>query len=322
MSGSREYDGDPVDMSWDTAPWNNDGETIEASDDNAEEHNMDTIEWPENATPKEELNDDQIAVIKKAARYPTFENSRKLTRLACSDRSNAYAASVLANHWPERYWNDAKGHGKVKELTENEIVKARKMALEGYNQTQMSQEIGGSKKAIGSAVRGDPPNGGVASPPPLEYNYEEQGYSAKKPQNKDSKAPQQEKQSTLTPSEEPYRIQKMREMALEGMGREEIAKEFGTGVKSVGRRLRGDVGFDIESPPPLEYDYSEGQYVKSGKSDPDEVRKEAEDDTPEQPENTGYEPHTPTEPDTPGAWAYVAVVAVVYGIYRLIRRLF
>jgi len=185
MSDTRNYEGDPIDASWSTAPWNRDGETVEASDDNTEEHSMDTIEWPENATPKEELNDDQIAVIRKAARYLTFENGRKLTRLAVGEkRSDQYANSVLLNHWPERYWGsekDARYQDNVKKGKDNvrkvldasDVRKARKLALDGWYRKDIAAKLDAAATTVGDCLRGDT-WGDVQSPPPLKYDNKAQ----------------------------------------------------------------------------------------------------------------------------------------------------
>jgi len=66
---------------------------------------MKPIQWPEGATPKDELNDQQKAVIEKAVRYESFNDSEKITQLAVGDeRPDHYASLVLEEHWPERHW--------------------------------------------------------------------------------------------------------------------------------------------------------------------------------------------------------------------------
>lgn len=191
MSGSREYDGDPVDDSWQTAPWNREGETIEASDDDAHEGNMETIDWPENATSKEELNDDQITVIKAAAKYPDINSPSKLTRIAVGDKmSSGYSGNVLVRHWPERYWaghedaryssNVTKGRDNAqKKLTESRVKKIRKMALKGYSRQEIVEELDSNPhtSTVGDAIRGRTWDH-VKSPPPLEYDNSKNEYVA------------------------------------------------------------------------------------------------------------------------------------------------
>jgi len=284
MSGSREYNGDPIDASWSTAPWNRDGETIEASDDNTEEHTMATIEWPEGATPKENLNENQRVVIKKAARYRDMDSSRKLTDLAAAEMSDSYAASVLASHWPERYWVDPeestddtylgaleKHKPKTDEtkcsageknprsrLTKEDVKEARIRAKNGESASGIAGSFDVANSTIRKAITGY--NwAGVDSPQPLEYNTEKGEYVPKS-QNEDK--------------------------GVNGDG--------GSEQKSVHDAEL--VGFNDD--------------------------KDADTEDAEQQEQTTYHSPTPTEPDTPGAWAYVAVAAVVYGCYRLIRRLF
>jgi len=82
----------------------NNGETISATNNN-ETQRVETISWPRNATPKHELNPDQIEVIEQAVLNPNITNIAKLNREKCSykkNHSDTYANQVLSAHWPER----------------------------------------------------------------------------------------------------------------------------------------------------------------------------------------------------------------------------
>jgi len=209
------YEGDPLDYSWNNGPWDRDGETISASDDNMSDPKIETVDWPEAATPEDELNDKQIGVIKAAVRYPNVESSMRLVELAGLDEvvSQSYASSVLIRHWPARYW-----------AGENDP--------EVDTTTQPSGTANGKKHS--------------------------------------------ESERALT--------KQMRELALGGMGRKEIAEKYDRKPKTVGRRLRGDA-VDVESPPPLTFDQSRQRYVP-------------QDDAPTQTEltNSGTDFDPDTEP--------------------------
>lgn len=97
----------PNDTDTDEPAWaKNNGKTISATNNNDDkEKRVKTISWPRNATPKHELNPDQIEVIEKAVLNPNITNIAKLNRENCSyekNRSDTYANQVLGAHWPER----------------------------------------------------------------------------------------------------------------------------------------------------------------------------------------------------------------------------
>ena len=216
-----DYKGEPIDASWQTAPWNRDGETIEASDDDAHEGNMETIDWPENATPKEELNDDQIAVIKEAAKYPNINTPTKLTQIAVGDkRAYSYSSSVISTHWPERYWvddsndddeNDSGNSGlsdsRVKSTPEK-VKTVRKRALSGESASKISEDYDASKWTVQGWIKGDH-GSTVKSPPPLEYDSHKGRYVPKEDHGKDPEPPDTEteserkEKSTTTATPEP-----------------------------------------------------------------------------------------------------------------------
>ena len=201
----RNYNGPVIDCTWSNGPWSNNGKTIEASDDNAENGNMSTIAWPEGATPKEELSDEQIAVINKAARYRNINSTKKLTALAVGDRrSNSYAGSVLKVHWPERYWvpieettdeeyinaleasevdkteqnqNIRRTNDRSK-LTEEDVKEIRVRAKNGEGAAKLAEEFPVGRKSINSAINGDT-WAHIEDYPPLEYDHGKEKYVPK-----------------------------------------------------------------------------------------------------------------------------------------------
>jgi len=185
----RNYNGPVIDCTWSNGPWSNDGETIEASDDNTNNGTMDTIEWPEGATPREELNDNQIAVIEKAARYPNIDNGPKLTQLAVGDKFNrSYSNQVLKTHWEDRYWGDwpamddrgsPTGHpgseNHTAKLSKDDVKEIRNRALEGESVCSMAGDYPVQQQSLSKAVTGINWSF-VESPPPLEYDRKKGRY--------------------------------------------------------------------------------------------------------------------------------------------------
>jgi len=334
MSNTREYKGDPIDASWSTAPWNRDGETVEASDDNTEEHSMDTIEWPENATPKEELKDDQIAVIKKAARYRNIESGPKLTQLAVGDaRSPSYAGSVLRTHWPERYWvapedttdkeylealgkTDLSGEnaGNVK-LSKEDVKEIRIRARTGDSLTEIADTFPVSRSCVSEAATGTNWSH-LESPPPVEYDEKHKEYVPKGT----AEIPRHGVGNTI----QQVSTQEIRERALEGETAAEIAKDTPASKTTIRARLKGRRDVGAPDIPPLEYkNNTEGWVVadedKTEQATIDDADTDKTEDA-DQPEHTGYESLATDEPDTPTAKIAAVALLAAYVIYRAVRR--
>jgi len=291
---------------------------------------METIDWPENATPKEELNDDQIAVIKAAAKYPNINTPTKLTQIAVGDkRAYSYSSSVISTHWPERYWvndsndddeNDSGNSGlsdsRVKSTPEK-VKTVRKRALSGESASKISEDYDASKWTVQGWIKGDH-GSTVKSPPPLEYSKKKNQYVAleERESQTEKDALEQSKPRTQTLTETD--VKQAREMALGGNDRAQIAEFMDENISTVGDALRGTTWEHIKSPPPLEYDSHKGRYVpKEGydvNTEPSnsDIESEPKDDLDRSP--------TPTDTGLDKRKA-LGVVAVAYVIYRLIRRL-
>ena len=145
----REYNGDPLDMSWNSGPWENDGETISATTDD-DTGSMTTEDWPEGATPKEELNADEIEVIKTASKNRDITTLVGVTHAADIDRSDGYANYVLEKHWPEGKqqimesgsYDSTKEEPKPKSRKPIEMAEAfRKEALDGSKPREIAEKF-------------------------------------------------------------------------------------------------------------------------------------------------------------------------------------
>jgi len=107
MSDKYDYTGGVIDASWQTAPWNRDGETIEKATEN-EEGKITMTELPEEVDV-EELSENQEEIIRTAVRN---------VGLSCAQVedivgfSRSYVARVLRNEAPEWYENTFKENGK------------------------------------------------------------------------------------------------------------------------------------------------------------------------------------------------------------------
>jgi len=175
---TNEYDGDPIDASYHTAPWNENGETVEASDDDAPEHSMETAHWPENATPKEQLKEDQIAVIHEAALHRDINNAAKLKRMAVGERhAHNYAIDTLRRNWTERYNELTETSTFPDEPTTEQL---RKMALDGYTATELAEKCDYSSPLIGKYLNGEKVKGDPETPP-LEYNHSSRQWERAEP---------------------------------------------------------------------------------------------------------------------------------------------
>ena len=330
--GDTDYKGEPIDASWQTAPWNRDGETIEASDDNAHEGNMETIDWPENATPKEELNDDQIAVIKTAAKYPNINSSKKLTQMAIgSKRSRQYASNTLVRHWQERYWagkNDSRhpnGGEKGRDnasttLTEEDVKEIRVRAKNGETSGEIADSFPVVKSTIRDAITGET-WGEIEEYPPLKYDGKIGRYVEKRSHTENTlfRKGEDNGNSKLTERD----VKEIRERVLETNNCSHILDDYDVSDATIYKAVNGDNWSDVTSPPPLVYNAESNSYeLKNGyesdlKSDSDGSKHTDEKNSSNNVSTPTRKP-TDTELDKRKA---LGVVAVAYVIYRLIRRL-
>jgi len=350
----RNYNGPVIDCTWSNGPWSNDGETIEASDDNSDNGTMDTIEWPEGATPREELNDDQIAVITKAARYRNIDDARKLTQLAVGDsRAKSYAGSVLKVHWPERYWvpiekttdseyikalEDSKSAGKGRNVTGEEnprstlnvedVKEIRARAMNGENGKEIAESFPVGYSAVKKTIIGDSWRH-VTSYPPLKYDTEKEVYVPKDKENWDKETNEEEKYHPQNGKLDKERVKELREEALNGKNAKQLSQETGINKNTISDAINGLSWGWIKSPPPLKYDKSKRKYVVKDGSDVSEQQQaeqatldEQEQQEQQAQETPDYDPTPVTQESSTDYSKYLSIVAIVYMVYRVLRRLF
>lgn len=91
------------------------------TDSTSEERVESEGEWPDNVKPREEMNDNQIAVIEAAMEHgDSVSNARELTDIAdVDDVAKYYGYDVLYTHWPEKL-DEIKGNTTTMTLAEEE----------------------------------------------------------------------------------------------------------------------------------------------------------------------------------------------------------
>ena len=309
--GKRTYDGKPIDMSWKDSPWMNDGETVDVHDSEGDGE-MKTIDWPEGATPKEELNDNQIKAIKTAAQYPDIDNSGELADLAgIDDKSVAYVGSILRRHWPSRYW------GFITTKSGEEIDMARKALLNGGTCREVAKQLDSDHGHINRIIKHEHPDKNTTTRP-LEFDRELNKWVESEPVEKrqtqeQSKTNNKEWGKKGVPDSE---IENIRRMGLDGMTARKIAKAYDVGQSAIQNRLNGSVGDDTDSEiPPLEYSPEKNCWEVS--EDDDSKEQTMLDTTPDnEQEKTHVEEEieiTTPESDTGSQTKTLAVVAAFIG---------
>lgn len=303
----REYSGEPIDASWQTPPWQNDGETLDAYDSEGEGEIM-TVDWPENATDPEELNDRQKKMILTAVNHPDVNSSTQLVELSGLDVSKHYPNYVLREFWPERYWAETLAHsGEDPDDITERVGELRQRLLDGDSLNQMTKEFSASQNELSRVVRGEVDDLPDVEIPPLTYLHNsEQKWVIDQREEKDGG----DRAVVDTTVEE------LRERALNGEHATEIAESLDVTGSPVRKRLRGYQGFGADSDiPPLDYDVSTQEWYI-----PDDTAAEpTTTDTP--PKNDA--PTTPTpDPARDGtpAWVWAVLVAVGAWIVSKVLR--
>lgn len=241
----REYSGEPIDGRWQTPPWQNDGETLDAYNSDGDGKLM-TNDWPEGATDPEELNDKQKKIILTAARYPGVNSPTRLVELSGLDVNASYPQNVLEPHWPERFWG---ANNAEQDETDIDVEGLRQRLLDGGSLTKLVKEYPASQERLSKLVRGEAEETVVSDIPPLEWlgNSEqrwvipEEYYNEPVETNHDN-----DNRSTIT---EP--ISELRRRACAGETAQEIAEDHGVADRTIQKRLKGDYGdeSEIDHPP-------------------------------------------------------------------------
>jgi len=325
----REYDGKPLDMTWDSGPWANDGETVEAT--NGDHGTMTTVEWPEGATDPKELNDDQREIIKTAARNPEIDNWAEIQRRADVDKSgNSYAADTLKNHWPQRRKKDApvddtSSSGRNRALGHREVDKVRIGLLNGYSLADLQNQYDVSKETITKAAKGDWPYMSVdCKTPPLS--------TVGNTTNTEWTITNEDIKQIHKNINEPYpssTADVWRKQALNGRSATDIAREYSNiSPRDVKDVLRGDSGIDGNpSQPPLKWWNKKRQWVER-KPDAEQQTIELDSDARGEPESeptldgqsVSKQPSVSTDSGV-SKRAIAGVVGVVVTVLYILRRL-
>jgi len=114
---TENYSGGTIDVSWQTAPWNRDGETIPKETAN-EDGNITMTELPEEVNT-EELSDMKEEIIRTAVRNIGFSCSQIDEAVGCS---NGYSANTLREEVPQWYNTVFKQNGKSMDKTRNDLL--------------------------------------------------------------------------------------------------------------------------------------------------------------------------------------------------------
>lgn len=300
----HEYNGDPIDISWQTPPWQDSGETLNAynSDGNGK---ITTTDWPENATDPEELNDQQKQMILTAVKFPNVNSPSELVELSGLDVSIAYPQDVLCAHWPERYWGDMPPDQD--DEAEVNVDEVRQRLLDGGSISELKKEYRPGHKRLSRLVRGVAKDTPECDTPPLEWLggteqcwiIPEEYYDGSVETNYDN-----ENRVTIT---EP--VSELRRRALAGESATEIANDHGVSDRTIRKRLKGQYADGDPEVPPLEYNQSVNEWrMADGTFDDDE----GEETSDTGPAHVEYDSRS-QEPGRSGAsnWAWAAVVALL-----------
>jgi hypothetical protein len=137
------------------------GTTVGGSspDDDGDES---TSTWPSAATPRSELNEDQIRVIEAAANPATdYESCGGLSRDVVPHRSDGYANVVLTDHWPEKHDSlkkSVKDSSRTFERPEPNdaelIAEVRRRLVAGESLREIGNEVGLGRQRISQYAKG------------------------------------------------------------------------------------------------------------------------------------------------------------------------
>jgi len=116
MSDMKNYSGNPIDLSWQTAPWQRDGETIEKETEN-QEGTLTMTELPAEVD-EDELTELQEGIIRAAVRNPELSTTQLSEVVDCADST---PGNVLRQNVPEWYEVNFKGVGKSADHTRDDI---------------------------------------------------------------------------------------------------------------------------------------------------------------------------------------------------------
>lgn len=325
----REYDGEPLDMTWDSGPWANDGETIEAT--NGDYGTMKTIEWPDGATEPDKLNEDQRRVIRAAARNPDLEKFANIQRIANVDKNESYAAGVLRVHWPEKHKQLTPDQEDLA-LSERDVDKVRIGLLNDKGTRWFANHFGVSQNTIHRAAKGMGQYNNVDCKTP-ELQHTSGGRSGEWQLKSDNDEPNTSGSENLSKPYPSATVDVWRKRALNGESATDIANDYEHLYSAdISPTLRDDAAVDgSATQPKLEWDESSQEWIKAevgAEQQTIESNKDNQENDESQPES---EPtldgqtvsKQPSVPDRSGSSKRIiaCVVGGVLALMYLIRRL-
>lgn len=182
----REYTGGPIDMTQQhisERDLDEEAEDVEYATerDLAGQESVDF--WPGTATPRESLNETQIAVIEAAANPTTeYDSAAELGRQVVPEMSNNYAHKTLWTHWPQCDMvtrSDGKERGdkgaKIAVKRPERVDEMRHRLVSGESTADIGEDFNITKDAVLHAVK-EKYQGYVeldTETPPVEYTDKE-----------------------------------------------------------------------------------------------------------------------------------------------------
>jgi len=258
------YDGPDkgVDASWtsdlsDVTVGSENGETVDVPGDchkGAEitegEPDLSGGEWPEDATPREELNADQIAVIEALAEggAKSFNSISELSREAADEKNRSYAHQVLTKHWPrgKEQLNADTHNPSNKKIDDEEIETLRRRALNGEDGTSLADEYGVTKEAVLERLKGERGDDSTSKISPLQHDREDGWVRQDRPNQGEGSGPVRDARDY---------VDEVRQRLLAGESTIQVAQDFNNDKSQVWALATANKGFsDAEADtPPVKY---------------------------------------------------------------------
>jgi hypothetical protein len=312
----RKYSGDPIDMSWQTPPWQNDGETLDAYTSEGEGE-LTTDNWPENATDPEKLNDKQKKMILTAANHPDVNSPSKLVELSGLDVASNYPNVIIKKHWQERYWADGDREG-LNDI-DIDVGTLRQRLLNGESTNDLVKEYSIGQARLSSIARG----GGDVEPeceiPPLEWlGGSEQRWAVAEENGCTSNS-----EDYTSAGDIDVPIDELRERALNGETAVEIAESIGVSSAPIRKRLKGQLYTESDCDiPPLEHLTGRGWYIPdtNGSDVQDDAEDESSSITSDEQHGQTTMPDKQRERQTVPRWIWAALfVAIAWLVSKLLK---
>ena len=155
----RQYTGDPIDMTQQhisERALDEEAEDVEYATE-SEMAGQESVDfWPSSATPREDLNETQVAIIEAAADPTTeYETTAELSRQVAPEFSQGYAYNVLWNHWPESELTDpGTDHSQKHSIKDPKVVdEMRHRLVDGESSGVLGEEFDVSKDVVLNASK-------------------------------------------------------------------------------------------------------------------------------------------------------------------------